>query len=333
MKMPPTPVEVAVATPETVREGFQALGSVESEDNIEVVSEIDGIVRALPFREGTALQRGVVLGQIDDREIRAERERAAALLDQARLNAERAQKLFERSALSAQELEAAETMMRVAQANLSLAETRLDKTTIRAPFAGLVGRERVSIGTYVRAGNVITSLARIDVLEVSFSAPERFIGRLRVGSAVDVQVPAFPDEGFSGSVVVVDPQVDPNTRTFQLVARIPNPGARLRPGMSASVMAILAERQNAIRVPDEAVFVQGDQTFVYVVAPDSSVQMTAVVAGYRDSSRVEIVSGLEPGQQVVRAGHQKLFPGAHVMPMPPGGAPAAGAPSASAAKK
>jgi len=121
---------------------------------------------------------------------------------------------------------------------------------------------------------------------------------------------------FTGHVTVVDPIIDPETRTVQLVGRVPNPGHRLKPGMSANVEVSLAERDNALMVPDEAVFAEGSQSYVYVVKADSTVARTAIQLGTRDSARVEVVRGLEAGQRVVSAGHQKLFEGAHVMPVP-----------------
>src|SRR6185436_13418286 len=111
------------------------------------------------------------------------------------------------------------------------------------------------------------------------------------------------------------------SRTVQVEARIPNRGRLLRPGMSADVTATLGERPNALTVPDEAIFAEGDQSYVYVVKPDSNtVTRQAVVLGTRDSMRAEITHGLKPGDKVVSAGYQKLFEGAKVMPMPRGGA-------------
>jgi membrane fusion protein (multidrug efflux system) len=101
--------------------------------------------------------------------------------------------------------------------------------------------------------------------------------------------------------------------------------------MSADVTASLGERAHALTVPDEAVFGEGDQNFVYLIKPDSTVTRTAVVLGTRDSSRAEIVSGVAEGDRVVRAGYQKLFEGAHVMPMPAGGLQSPGGPAAQGA--
>lgn len=330
--MPPVPVEVSEVRPRTVRDQFRALGSIESEATIQVVSELGARVLRLPFEEGQRVPRGELLAQLDDREYRAEAERTEAQRDQARANLERARKLFDQKLTSPQDLENSQTALKVAEASAALAGARLDKTRIRAPFTGLVGVRRVSPGAYLNSGDVITDLTRADVMKVTFSAPERFAGTLRPGIAVEVAAPAVPGEKFSGVLSVVDPVLDPDTRTLRLLARISNRGGKLRPGMSADVYVTLAERPRALAVPDEAVFAEGNQSYVYVVKRDSTVTRTPVELGTRDSMDVEILRGITAGDVVVRAGHQKLFDGAHVMPIPSAAAPAPGAAGAGSAK-
>jgi len=326
-QMPPTPVEVAEVHPETMRDQFHALGSLASVDQIEVVSELPAIVATLPFDEGQAIPAGGLIAKLDDREYQAASERADAARDQAKANYDRAKKLIEEHAIAQQSLDDATAALKMADADAALARARYDKTRIRAPFAGVVGRRRVSPGAYLQSGTVITELARIDEMKVSFAAPERYLPLLRDGVPVDVMTPAFPDAHFPGKISVVDPVIDPQTRTVQLVARIPNPSRKLRPGMSANVAVTFSERPGALVVPDEAVFAQGAQSFVFVVGDSNKVNLTPVILGSRDSSRVEIVHGLSAGQKIVRAGHQKLFPGAKVMPV---GGDAAQGPAAKA---
>jgi membrane fusion protein (multidrug efflux system) len=329
-QMPPMPVEVAEVHPRVMRDQFRALGNIESDENIQIVAELNARVLELPFKEGQRIEAGALIARLDDKEIGAEAERSQAQRDQAGLNYERSKKLDAQGAVSAQEVEDSKTALRVAEAVAALAQARFEKTRIRAPFSGFAGVRRVSRGAYLREGDVITDLTRVDEMKVSFAAPERFAKLLKPGIEVELHTPAYPGEAFTGKLTVVDPVVDPNTRTLRLVARIPNPGARLRPGMSADVSVTLAERNQALVVPDEAVFAQGNQSFVYLVNADSTVALTAVELGTRDSMQVEIVRGIEAGARVIRTGHQKLFPGARVLPIPPSGPPAsqaAGAPA------
>lgn len=332
-KMPPVPVETARVETQTVRDGFTALGTLEAADQVTVASEMAGVVRALPFKEGQPLGRGGLIAVLDDREISADAKRTAAIVERERLNFDRMKKLAERGNVSARELDGARADLAVAEANAQASRARLDKTRIRAPFAGVVGRRRISPGAYVTAGQAITDLARLDELRLSFEAPERFAGRLRVGTPVEVRTAAFPERPVTGTVQVIDPVVDPQSRTISLLARVPNPGRSFMPGMSANVIATLSERPNALVVPDAAVFAEGNQSYVFLIKPDSSVAKAAITLGTRDSSKVEVLSGLNAGDRVVRAGHQKLFEGARVMPVESGAGAGAGAAAPAAGAK
>jgi membrane fusion protein (multidrug efflux system) len=194
----------------------------------------------------------------------------------------------------------------------------------------VVGRRLVSPGQYLSVGQEITEVASLDPMKITFSSPERYKAQLRRGAQVEIMTTAYPGRVFTGMISVVDPILDATTRTVQVVAQIPNRARMLSPGMSADVNATLGRRPNALVVPDEAVFGEGDQNFVYVVKADSTVTRVAVTIGTRDSSRAEIIQGLKAGDQIVRAGYQKIFEGARVIPMPAGG-PGAGGPGAGAA--
>jgi membrane fusion protein (multidrug efflux system) len=286
--------------------------------------------------------QGALLARLDDREAKAAAQRTQAQREQAEANARRAESLASQQVISQSEMDDIRSALKVAQANDDEAQTKLTKTRIRAPWAGLVGRRRVSPGAYVRPGDIITEVARVTDVKVRFSAPERYAHDLKVGVPVEIAAPAYPGEAFAGHLSVVDPMVDASSRTIQMVALVKNPGRMLKPGMSANVAVTLAERPDALVVPDEAIFAEGAQNFVYVVKADSTVARTPVSLGLRDSARVEVVHGLEAGQRVVSAGHQKIFEGAKVMPIPagmmmgggpggPGGPGGAGAPQAAAA--
>jgi membrane fusion protein (multidrug efflux system) len=331
-KMPPVPVETARVESQTVRDGFTALGTLEAADQVTITSELAGKVTALPFHEGQPIGRGGLIAVIDDREISADAKRTQAIVERERLNFERMQKLAERGNVSAKELDGARADLGVAEANAQASRARLDKTRIRAPFAGIIGRRQISPGAYVTAGQAIADLAQLDELRLSFEAPERFAGRLRVGTPVEVRTAAFPDRPVTGTVRVIDPVIDPRTRTLSLLARVPNPGRAFLPGMSANVIATLSERPNALVVPDAAVFAEGSQSYVFLIKADSSVAKAAITLGTRDSSRVEVLTGLAAGDRVVRAGHQKLFEGARVMPVESGASGGGAAPAAGAKK-
>ncbi len=320
---PPMPVETASVVQERVADRFEGVGTVEASEAITAVSEIDGVVVSLPFQEGSSVGKGALIARLDDTQLRAEVDRTEALRDQSRSTYNRVKAVVDQHAGAPQDLDDAAAALKVAEANLALARARLSKTRITAPFSGVLGARRVSPGAFIRSGQPITDLARLNELRINFSAPERYLSQLHRGAEVTVSTTAYPGYELKGKIGVVDPVLDPATRSARIVARLRNPGGKFRPGMSANVSALLGQRANALTIPSEAVFAEGDQSYVYVVKADSTVTRSALTLGTRLPDAVEVVKGLEPGMRVVRAGHQKLFEGAKVVPItsrPAGGA-------------
>jgi membrane fusion protein (multidrug efflux system) len=314
-KMPPMPVEAATVTQSTVTDPFEAVGTIEAEDAVTIVSEIDAIVIDLPFKEGAAIAKGGLIARLDDTQLRAEEERAQAILEQRQVTFERIKTITDEGLGTAQSLDDAAAALKVAEAELAVIRARLQKTRITAPFAGMVGARQVSAGAFVRAGSPITQLAQLDRLRINFSAPERYYSSIQRGAAVKVSTTAYPGYELAGKVDVIEPVVDQATRRTKIVARLDNPGGKFRPGMSANVTVVLSERPNALVIPSEAVFVEGSQALVFVIQADSTVARTPVELGRRLRDRVEVLNGVAAGTMVVRTGHQKLFPGAKVMPI------------------
>jgi membrane fusion protein (multidrug efflux system) len=315
--MPPMPVEVAPVSVGTVVDKFEAVGTIEAIEAITVVSEIDGAVVDLPFTEGAYINKGDLIALLDDAQLAAEVARSEALRQVAQASYDRVKAVVDQKAGTPQDLDDAAASLKVADANLALSKARFAKTRITAPFSGQIGARRVSVGTFLRGGEIITELANIDQIRVIFSSPERYLGTLNRDAEVTVSATPFPGLELKGKIIVVEPILDAATRSARVVARVPNQGRKFRPGMSANISAVLSKRENAITIPNEAVFAAGDQVFVYAMKADSTATKVGLTLGTRMSDRVEVLSGLEPGMTIVRAGHQKLFDGARVMPVGP----------------
>jgi len=313
--MPPMPVDVSPVKVQTVTDKFEGVGTIEALEAITVVSEIDATVKALPFREGGFIRQGEVIAQLDDSQLGAELARAEALRAQSKSTYDRVKTIVDQGAGAPQDLDDASAALKVAEANLDLAKARAAKTRIVAPFNGIIGARRVSVGTFMRTGQPITDLANIDQMRVTFSAPERFLSKLSRGATVTVSTPAVPGQELEGKIIVIEPVIDASTRSARVVAWVQNIGRKFRPGMSANVSAVLGERPDALTIPNEAVFGSGDQSFVFIVKADSTVARVPLTLGTRLPDVVEVLGGLEQGMTVVRAGHQKLFDGGKVMPM------------------
>lgn len=311
---PPTPVEASLVSGSAVTDKFTTVGTIEASESITVTSEINGIVTAIPFREGGRLTAGDVIARLDDAQLKAEALRAGAIKDQRQAAWRRIKSVVDQGAGAPQDLDDAVAALKVAEADLALAETRLAKTRITAPFTGVAGKRQISRGGFLRTGDPITDLSRIDKLRVSFAVPERVLPSMRVGAKISVQTTAYPDRKLAGTIDVIEPKLDPVSRSVGIVAVFDNPDELLRPGMSATITAVLQQRLQALTVPSAAVFVEGGQAFVYVIKADSVVTRTPVTLGTRLADVVEVTEGVSEGQQVVRAGHQKLYEGAKVAP-------------------
>lgn len=313
--MPPMPVEVAEVKMQVVSEKFEAVGTIEAIEEITVVSEINAAVVDLPFTEGSQINKGELIAQLDDSQIAAEVTRSEALYTQSLSTYNRVKKIVDEKAGTPQDLDDALASLKVAEANLKLAEARLNKTRIVAPFSGMIGSRRVSVGSFLLTGDAITELANLNEIRINFSAPEGFLSQLKRGSEVIVYSPVYPGHEVKGKIIAIEPIIDSDTRTARIVARVSNPGQKFRPGMSANVSVILSQRPEALTIPTEAVFANGNQSFVYIVNADSTVAPAPVTLGLQMSDVVEISAGLEPGMKIITAGHQKLFPGAKVLPV------------------
>jgi membrane fusion protein (multidrug efflux system) len=313
---PPVAVLMSTVVVGPAADTFQAVGTLLADESVVIRSEIAGRIASLHIDEGGAVTGGQVLARLADEEWAAIVRQNEATLALQELKMRRAVELRDRNVMSQQEYDETLAALDQARATLALARARLDKTVIRAPFAGILGLRRVSPGDYVEAGEDLVNLEAINPLKVDFSVPERFALRLAPGQSVSVRVNAFPGEVFTGEVYAIDPRIDAATRSFLLRARIANPDARLRPGMFADAGLVLEVREDALWVPEQAIVPVGEAQYVYVVEHGKA-RRVPVQLGLRRPGEVEIVSGIAPGASVVSEGHQKLFDGAAVVPAPP----------------
>lgn len=324
---PPTgfavPVEAAAVVVDRAERRVNAVGTLRSNESVLVRPEVPGRIVTLGFEEGQKVRRGQTLVQLDTSVERAELAQAQAQLGLARTNAERADELVRRGAGTQRALDEARAALRTNEATVQLAQARIEKMTITAPFDGVAGLRRVSVGAFVQAGAEIVNIEQIDPLKVDFRVPEVFLAAVRTGQRITVTVDALAGEGFVGEVMAIDPLVDAGGRSIVIRARLANPDDKLRPGVFARVGLTLAEREQALFVPEQALVPQGEQHFVFKVVEGAdgkqSVRRTQVRLGLRQPARVEVMEGLAAGDRVVTGGLLKIQDGApvQVVPAPP----------------
>ncbi len=310
---PPAPVEMGRPERLSWPRSILAVGSLRSDESIIVRAEQSGRIQALHFREGQPVKKGQLLVQLDDSVTRAELEQAKANLRLAKAKYDRAVELRERNFISGQAKDEAENALKVAEATVRLIEARLERFNIEAPFAGVVGLRSASVGDYVKDGQDIVNLEKIDPIKVDFRIPELQASRLRVGQSIELTLDALPGRNFKGQVYAINPQLDAAGRAVVLRAQIANREGLMKPGMFARVRLQVGEQAETLVLPEQAVFMQGEEQLVYRVVDGRAVR-TRVEIGQRREGKVEIVQGLSAEDAVVLAGWQRLRDGAPVRP-------------------
>lgn len=301
-------VKAVPARAVTLANEISAVGTLVANESVMIRPEVAGRVAAIHFNEGQPVAAGARLVSLDAAEVRAQLEASRADERLALQRSERSDELFKKNFISRQALDDAREAWRKTTARRQEDEARLSKTELRAPFAGIVGLRQVSAGAYLRAGDDIARLDRIDAMKLDFRVPETYLGKLRREQPVRVRVDAYPDELFQGRVYAVETTVDDKTRTVMLRARVPNTGARLKPGMFARVGLELDSRGGVVVVPEQAINPRGEKYFLFKVV-DGKADRVEVTLGTRRPGEVEIAKGIAAGDMVITENQPMLQPG------------------------
>lgn len=301
----PAAVDVAKVTAITLLDDVNATGTVRSNEAVMIRPEVAGRITKLNFLDGQHVKKGQILVAFDSTVNQAEVQQAKAELSIAKANFERNDELARQKFISIRARDESAANVQVLEAKLALAQAKLSKLEIRAPFSGIVGIRNVSTGDYVKDGEDLVNLEDISSVKVDFRVPEKFMDRVQRGQELEVIVDALPNRPFRAKVNAIDPQIDSAGRSALLRGRIDNPEGKLKPGMFARIKLILAERENALVVPEEAIVPQGEKFTVWKVIDGKAIR-TEVRTGVRLNAKVEIVEGLQLGDTVVTAGQLRL---------------------------
>jgi membrane fusion protein (multidrug efflux system) len=308
---PPVPVVTAMVTSEPFTEKLEALGTTKANESVVVTPTVEERVVAILVDDGEFVNKGQVLVKLDDSEAQYLLAEARAALKEQRQQFERMRRLAKTNATSRSQLDEEQGLLDIAAAKVSLLEARLQDYTIRAPFSGILGIRQISTGAVVDSDTVITTLDDTTTIKLDFTVPEAYLGVLKNGMTVSAHSLAYPDHSFSGIVTAISSRVDPETRTLTVRAKVPNPDRLLRPGMLLTVDLVKDLAQSLI-IPEEAVIQEKDKKFALVVTPGNTVEKIEIVTGRRNPGKLEVISGLNAGQQVIIQGLTRVRPGSSV---------------------
>jgi len=311
--MPPMPVDVDTARRGQVVDAVRANGRIEAMQSIELRPDEQGRITQLLFREGQYVTAGTPLVKIDDAMLRAQAAKAEADRDLAKQKFDRLTRLRTDDAAPPADYDEAAAGARAAEATLAALQLQIERTTVRAPFAGVVGQRFVSLGDYVTSSSRLLTLQTTDPQRVAIDIPERYAQELRPGQTVEFAVASQPGKAFKATVEFVDPVVQEEGRTILVKARAANPGGILKAGMFVEARLAVATRSGAVVVPEDAVQPLRTSNVIWAVVDGKAARRT-VTLGSRTAGMVEVLTGVSAGEQVVVGGLERMSEGMPVAP-------------------
>ncbi len=300
------------ATQRPVSESISLVGSIAPNEMVDVKSEADGLVTTINFAEGGRVEKDQLLVALDQTRFVAQLSEAEANLKLARTSFDRTKQLYTDKLISQQEYDQSSAVYAANEAGVDLRRRELKNAKILAPFSGITTARMISPGQVISRSTPLTTVVDIDTVKVEVNVPERYLGQLKNGQKIAFKVAAFPKDEFTGEVFFISPQLEAATRTALIKARIENLGGKLRGGMFANLDLSLQLRESALLIPEPAIVNNADVTMVFAITTNGTAVMKTVKIGLRIAGRVEVLSGLSPGEMVVVEGTQKLRPGATV---------------------
>ena len=317
---PPEAVTSVVAQPEVWPATTGVIGTMEAVHGVMVSSDLPGTVTKINFDSGKAVHEGDILVELDTREERAQLASLEAQRDLAKVNYGRMEQLVKDGVISRLEYDQATAQQKQTEANVGQIRATIERKTIRAPFSGTLGIRKVNLGQYLSAGNAVVQLQALNPIYVNFGLPQQALGQVRVGRSLRVTSEDLPGKAFAGKVTALDSVIDQTTRNVQVQATLANPEGKLQPGMFVQVEVVLGASRTVVPLPASAVSYApyGDSVFVIADLKDPKghsyrgVRQQFVKLEGSRGDQVAVVSGLNPGDEVVTSGVFKLRNGAAV---------------------
>lgn len=310
---PATSVIVSPVRQDRFADRIEALGTLRANESVALTAAVTDTVSAIRFDDGDRVAKGQVLVEMTSGEEHAQLEEARATADEAYRQFQRVLSLETQGTAAKSLLDERRREYETARARLAAIESRLADRLIKAPFAGVLGLRDLSVGALVEPGDLITTLDDDSVMKLEFQVPATYLDVLHPGLAVVATARAYENRDFEGEVKAVDSRVDPATRSVRVRAVLPNPERVLKPGMLMRV-ELLKQPRDALMVPEEALLPLGDRQYVLLVDRDAGnkVVRREVTIGGRRPGEVEILAGLQPGEQVITHGTLKVRAGEQV---------------------
>jgi len=300
----PITVTGIVVHSQTFDNNLSLSGSIEANEQIEIHSEVSGIVEGIYFNEGSIVKKGQVLFKVNDIELKAQLQQAVTKESLAAENARRAKLLLEKEAISQEEFDISRADYKSAQAQTQLIRAQISKTAVKAPFSGKIGLRSISPGTYITPAIVVAKLVNTGKLKITFSIPEKYASQVKSGSTIDFNV-SGSTKTYTAKIYAIEPEVEVATRTLKVRSIADNVDGNLFPGTFADVKLPLDIIKDAIVVPSEAIVPvqEGKKVFISDMGKAKEVMVEATT---RTDASILILSGLKVGDTLITSGVMSL---------------------------
>jgi membrane fusion protein (multidrug efflux system) len=304
----PLNVAVKIIEPENLVDAIPGLtANLIPDEEVDLTFETSGKITQIYFQEGSAVRKGDLLAQVNDKPLQAELSKLEAQIPLAEDRVFRQKALLEKDAVSKEAYEQVTTELEKLHADIDLAKARIAQTELRAPFDGVIGLRLVSEGSYASPTTVVASLTKIVPLKIEFSVNERYANLIRQGTHLSFRVP--PDlTTYTAQVYAVESRVDLKTRTLKARALYPNANGRLIAGRTATIIIKANEIVNALTIPNEAIIAEMGRDIAYLYSNGQARQIE-VVKGIRTESHVQALAGLHAGDTLIVTGVMQLRDG------------------------
>lgn len=294
-----------VAAPSLLENNISSSGTVFAYEEVDLRPEMSGKLVSVLFTEGTNVTKGQLLAKINDADLQAQLKKLNLQYKLAKEREGRVKGLLDINGISQEEYDVAANELQTIEADMEFTRAQIAKTEIRAPFNGKIGLKSVSEGSFVSNTNVIASIQQTELLKIDFSIPEKYAALVKVNDTVKFSV-----EGINGKmnarVAAIEPRIDAQTRNIMIRAVYKNSGTNVYPGAFAKVELITSKKQ-AYMIPTEAIIPEMKGNKIFVVKNGKAMPLK-VETGLRSEDKIEILSGLNPGDTVITTGIMSLKP-------------------------
>jgi membrane fusion protein (multidrug efflux system) len=304
-------VIVAPVIEKQISDRVEALGTARAAESVSITASVTEKVTEIHFDDGQQVKAGDVLAVLEQAEEQAELKRVEAVRRERKLALERLQQLDQRQLTSQEQIDRTRLELEQAEASIRAIETRINDRVIRAPFDGSIGLRNISVGALVETGDLIATLDDTRKIKLDFTVPSLFLAELQPGLQIKARAAALGNKEFTGEVQSIDSRIDPVTRSIQVRAVLPNPDGSILPGILMQV-DLLRNTRDAVVIPEAALVPLADRQYVMQrVTKDGNdtVEKKQVNIGLRMPGYVEVLEGLNAGDQVVTHGNSKVQPG------------------------